>query len=139
MTTTRRVYKPLPLTLAVRRAPKGMGLGLYAEETIPKNACIVEYTGKILSKDEETKSRSRYLFTITKNKTIDGNVKSNIARYINHSCKPNAEAVIHKGRIFIFSIRPIKAGEPISYDYGKEYFDEYLSKGRCRCVACLES
>ena len=131
----RRSYTPLPLKLTVRRAAKGMGLGLYAGERVPKNACIIEYVGRTISKEEEEKSRSRYLFTVSRNKTIDGTDRKNIARYINHSCKPNAEAVIHKGRIYIFSIKPIEEGDAISYDYGKEYFDEYLSKGRCKCPA----
>ena len=134
---TRRSYTPHPLSLSVRRAVKGMGLGLYAGEDIPSDTCLIEYTGRVISKEEETKSRSRYLFTISRSKTIDGAERANIARYINHSCDPNAEAVIHKGRVYIFSIRPITKGEAISYDYGEEYFEEYLSKGRCRCDSCL--
>ena len=134
---TRRSYTPHPLSLSVRRAVKGMGLGLYAGEDIPSDTCLIEYTGRVISKEEETKSRSRYLFTISCSKTIDGAERANIARYINHSCDPNAEAVIHKGRVYIFSIRPITKGEAISYDYGEEYFEEYLSKGRCRCDSCL--
>ena len=130
----RRTYTPLPLNLLVKRSRAG--LGLFAGEPIPKNACIIEYQGRALSKEEELKSRSRYLFTVNKNITIEGADRSNTARYINHSCKPNAEATIYKNRIFIFSLRIIKEGEEITYDYGKEYFDEYMSKGRCRCNAC---
>jgi len=114
-----------------------MGLGLYAGESIPENACIIEYVGRTISKEEEENSRSRYLFTVSRTKTIDGSMRENTARYINHSCNPNSEAIIHKGRIFIFSLRPIEAGEAITYDYGKEYFDEYLSGGRCKCDSCL--
>ena len=134
----RRSYNPHPLALSVQRAVKGMGLGLYAGEDIPSNTCLIEYTGRMISKEEELKSRSRYLFTVSRTKTIDGAERSNIARYINHSCDPNAEAVIHKGHIYIFSIRPIEKGEAITYDYGKEYFDEYLSNGRCRCDSCMQ-
>jgi len=130
------MYVPQKLKLSVKRAPKGMGLGLYADEPIAKNACIIEYTGRVISKEEELKSKSRYLFTVNRNTTIDGSLRSNIARYINHSCGPNAEAVIHKNRIYIFALRDIEAGEPIAYDYGKEYFDEYLSNGRCKCNSC---
>lgn len=136
--SSRRSYSPLPLTLKVRRARKGAGLGLWTESQIPKNACIIEYVGRPISREEEMKSKSRYLFTVTRNLTIDGTMRSNIARYINHSCKPNAEATIYKNRVYIFSLRPIKAGEEITYDYGKEYFDEYLSKGRCRCDSCVK-
>jgi len=133
---TRRSYIPKKLSLKVKRAPKGMGLGLYADEPIAEDTCIIEYTGRVISKEEEEKSRSRYLFTVNRNTTIDGSLRSNIARYINHSCAPNAEAVIHKNRIYIFALRDIEVGESIAYDYGKEYFDEYLSNGRCRCNSC---
>ncbi|MGL1245549.1 SET domain-containing protein, partial [Vibrio parahaemolyticus] len=68
-------------------------------------------------------SRSKYLFEVNKNKTIDGSDRANIARYVNHACKPNCEAEITKGRVFYFSKRAIKAGEELSVDYGKEYFD----------------
>jgi SET domain-containing protein len=78
----------------------------------------------------------KYLFEVGKNKTINGNVKENTARYINHSCRPNCEADGPEGRVFIFSLKNIKAGEELTYDYGEEYFDEYLSRGRCLCVKC---
>lgn len=132
----RRSYTPLPLKLIVARERPGMGLGLYAGEKIPKGACIIEYTGRKISKQEELTSRSRYLFTVTRNLTIDGTDRSNIARYINHSCKPNAEAHIYKNRIYIFALRTIKEGESINYDYGKEYFDEYFKEGGCKCDSC---
>lgn len=132
-----RRYVPEKLSLKVRRAPKGLGLGLYAGETIKKDACIIEYIGRVLTPEEERTSRSRYLFTISKNKTIDGSIRENTARYINHSCKPNAEAILHKGRVFIFALRAIEAGEAITYDYGTEYFEEYFKEGGCKCDACL--
>lgn len=135
---TRRSYKPLPLSLLVKRAPKGLGLGLYAGENIPKGSCIIEYTGRVISKQEEMTSRSRYLFSVTKNKTIDGASRKNTARYINHSCKPNAEVEIYKGRVFIFALRAIKEGEAITYDYGKEYCDEYFAKDGCKCDSCVK-
>lgn len=68
---------------------------------------------------------------------IDGNVKGNIARFINHSCAPNCEADGPRGRVFILSIKSIKAGEELTYDYGKEYFDEYLKPKGCRCKKCV--
>jgi len=134
----RRRYLPLALKLVVKRAPtKGLGLGLYAGEGIPKNACIIEYTGRTISKEEEMTSRSRYLFSVNRNKTIDGAERSNTARYINHSCKPNAEIEIYKGRVYVFSLRPINEGEAITYDYGKEYCDEYFTKHGCKCDSCV--
>jgi SET domain-containing protein len=120
--------------LAVRRSRSG--LGLFAEEDIPKDACIIEYVGVSLSKAQEAKSRSRYLFEVNGRRTIDGAPRWNTARYINHSCRPNCEPSIHRGRIFIHARRRIKAGEELAYDYGKAYFDELL-KGVCRCPKCM--
>jgi SET domain-containing protein len=112
------------------------GCGLFATKEIPKGVCLIEYFGRVLSEEEQYTSRSKYLFEINSKITIDGRARENIARYINHSCKPNAEVEIKKGKVFIFSIRKIKAGEEISYDYGKEYFDTHIRKGGCRCSGC---
>jgi len=130
----RRRYKAIPLVLSVKRSYAG--LGLFAGENIPKNACVIEYVGKVLAKGEEYTSRSRYLFEINSRKTIDGAMRSNTARYINHSCKPNCEPEIYKSRVFIFSKRTIKKGEELCYDYGIEYAKEYFSETGCRCGNC---
>lgn len=133
MASSRKRYIPGGFDLIVKRS--SAGLGLFAGEPIPKNACIIEYVGRTISKEEEYSSRSRYLFSINRNKTLDGKPAINKAGYINHSCRPNAEPFIYKGRAFIFAKRAIRPGEEILYDYGKEYFDEYL-KGKCRCQKC---
>lgn len=109
------------------------GLGLFAEEAIPAGSCIIEYVGKRITAEEEETSRSKYLFEIKKGYTIDGKPKWNKAGYINHSCKPNAEAEIHKDRVFILAKRAIKPGEELTYDYGKEYFNEHIKPFGCRC------
>ncbi|HYD93647.1 MAG TPA: SET domain-containing protein [Candidatus Paceibacterota bacterium] len=127
-------FEPGDFDLRVRRSRAG--LGLYAGGPIPKGACIIEYVGRVISKEEEYTSRSKYLFEVTKNKTIDGKPKWNKAGYINHSCRPNAEPEIRKGRIFIMAKRAIQAGEEITYDYGKEYFDDHIKPFGCRCDKC---
>lgn len=114
------------------------GLGLFADEPIPKGSFIIEYTGRVLSKEEEFSSRSKYLFEINSRTTIDGQARSNTARYINHSCRPNAEPDIKKGHVLISAIKNIKTGEEICYDYGKEYFDEHIRPKGCRCPKCQE-
>jgi len=131
---TRKSYTPGDFDLAIRRSRAG--LGLFANGPIPKGACVIEYTGVELTKEQEDKSRSRYLFEINTKKTIDGAPRWNTARYINHSCRPNCEPNIHKGRVFIHARRNIKPGEELSYDYGKNYFNEYL-KEICRCPKCM--
>jgi len=112
------------------------GLGLYTLAPIDKGACIVEYTGRRITQKEEYTSRSKYLFEVTRKKTIDGQSRSNTARYINHSCSPNCAVKYRKGRVFIFARRRIKADEELSYDYGKDYFDEWIKRKGCRCLKC---
>ncbi len=130
---TRRVYIPFEGSLLVKRS--SAGLGMFAGEYIAKNTCIIEYVGKQISEAEAYTSKSKYLFEITKKKTLDGKPKWNKAGYINHSCKPNAESAIHKGKVFIFSTKTIREGDEITYDYGKEYILEHCSP--CRCAHCM--
>ena len=127
-------YDILNWELKVKRS--SAGCGLFATKEIPKGFCIIEYFGRQISEAEEYTSNSKYLFGITSKITIDGRDRKNIARYINHSCRPNAEPEIRKGRIFIFTRRKIQPGEEICYDYGKEYFNEHIKKNGCKCVKC---
>jgi len=110
------------------------GLGLFATRPYKKGERVIEYVGRLISKEEEYTSKSKYLFEVSKTKTIDGKPSINTAGYINHSCKPNCEVKISKGRVFIDTIRVIKEGEEFTYDYGKEYFDEHIKPFGCRCV-----
>lgn len=129
--------KKRPLTNS-RLQPKrsSAGIGLFTTYNIKKGERIIEYFGRELSDDEQYTSRSKYIFGIGKKRMIDGNIKENLARYINHSCRPNAEPDERNGRIFIFAKRAIKTGEELTYDYGKEYFDEHIKPKGCRCVRC---
>lgn len=127
-------YTPGNYDLVVRRA--SAGLGLFTNVPIPKGACVIEYTGRMLSSEEEYTSRSKYLFAISARRTIDGSERANVARYINHSCKPNCAPVIRNGRVFIMSKRAIKPGEELCYHYGDEYFENLISKLGCRCAKC---
>ena len=124
-------FEPGAFDLVVRRS--SAGLGLFTESAIPKGACIIEYVGRVISKEEEDTSKSKYLFQVNKSKTLDGKPKWNKAGYINHSCRPNAESEIHKARVFILATRNIKPGEELTYDYGKEYFDEHIKPFGCKC------
>ncbi len=112
------------------------GLGLFALEPAPKGAHLLEYTGRTLSKEEERTSRSRYLFAVSPRKTIDGAERSNLARYINHSCRPNCEVEVRRGRVFILAKRAIKAGEELAYDYGPAYFRHFIEPKGCLCPKC---
>lgn len=116
------------------------GLGLFAEEPIKRGTWIIEYVGKIISgkKEVEEYPENKYLFETSKVRIIDGSARSNTARYINHSCKPNCEVDIFSGRVFIKAIKRIEVGEELTYDYGEEYFDEYIRKPHCRCAPCKD-
>jgi len=127
----------VPGDYALRVGRSKTGLGLFAEQDIPKGACLIEYVGPQLTKEQEDKSKSKYLFEIHSRKTIDGAPRWNTARYINHSCRPNCEPNIHKARVYIHTKRKIKAGEELNYDYGTNYFKQYL-KEICACPKCAE-
>lgn len=103
---------------------------------MPKGKFVIEYVGTILNDKEADKKGGKYLFEVKKDLTIDGTARSNRARYINHSCRPNCEAEIKKDRVFISTCRRVKAGEELSYNYGKEYFNEFLRPHGCRCEKC---
>lgn len=114
------------------------GLGLFTTVPIKKGDCIIEYVGNILTTDDEVNARGgQYLFEVSKNKTIDGSVRWNTARYINHACsKQNCEVDIVKGRVFVYAKRNIKPGEELLYDYGRDFFNEYIKPKGCRCEKC---
>lgn len=115
------------------------GLGLFAGENIKKGELIIEYIGNILNKEEAEKvTVNQYLFEVNRNKTIDGSVRWNIARYCNHTCDElgNAESDIRKGRVFIKAIKNIAEGDEITYDYGEEFFKEYIEPKGCLCKKC---
>ena len=110
------------------------GLGLFAIAPIKKGSFVIEYTGPLLNDDQVDAKGGKYLFALGKDWTIDGTSRDNIARYINHSCvRTNCEPVQYAMRMKIRATRNIKPGEEVLYDFGKEYFDEYI-KGHCQCV-----
>lgn len=113
------------------------GLGLFATDVIEKGAFIVEYVGrKIPNAEVEDRAGARYLFEVNSRWTVDGSPRWNVARYINHACRPNAEPIISRGRIRIMAKKRIKPGEEIAYNYGKSYFDTFIRPHGCRCPKC---
>lgn len=132
-----RKYKVGKFALKVGRSRTGKGL--FACEDIPKGACIAEYTGRDVTADEKKHDRAKYLFWVSDTRMINGNIPGNRARFINHSCAPNCDAEGPNGRVFIVARRRIKAGEEISYHYGKEYFDKLLKKMGCKCPKCTKA
>ena len=115
-----------------------VGLGLFALEDIKKDHFIIEYTGEKITTDEADLRGGKYLFTLNKKSVVDGKSRKNIARYINHSCRPNCEVEIdeRKWTINVYAKRNIKAGEELNYDYGKEYWGDHIKPYGCKCEKC---
>ena len=121
----------------VGRSPTG--LGLFATRPIRKRSRIAEYKGPLLrTKEAEKAERSgnKYLYEINSRWTIDGTPRSNVARYANHSCNPNADTYSVGHRVFIRALRNIKPGEEIVYDYGIDYLKNVIGRSNCRCSRC---
>jgi len=115
----------------------GTGLGLITLKPISKGTRIIEYFGPLVPNEEVEKRTGKYFFELNDKFSVDGSPRDNIARYINHSCRPNAEAIISRNeRIWIWAKRDIKAGEELTYDYGKDYFDNVIKPMGCRCARC---
>lgn len=131
------------------------GRGVYATADIANETQIIEYIGEYVNKEEsekrawdqaavaeETGDAAVYIFTLDKKWDIDGNVPWNDARLINHSCEPNCEAWIEEDQIFIYSLRDIKEGEELTFDYGFDiecYQDHPCLCGRASCVGYIVS
>ena len=116
------------------------GLGLFATAPIARGAFIVEYFGERIptprAKARERMRGSRYIYEVNSRWSIDGAARGNLARYINHSCRPNAQAYIERGRIVLRGLRAIAPGEEIACDYGREYFELFIVPIGCKCAAC---
>jgi len=120
----------------LRIGPSKSGLGLFAIAPIRKGQFIVRYSGRKLRSEIADQIDNRYLFEINARWTIDGSGRRNRARYINHSCRPNAEVYFVKHVIKIRAIKNIKSGDEITYDYGRDYFDTFIKQVGCKCRAC---
>ena len=115
------------------------GLGLFATKPIKRGAYIATYRGRRISTKEADRREAggaRYMFELNSRWTIDGSPRWNVARYSNHSCKPNAKPVGRNGGIVIVAERRIEPEEEITYSYGEEYLEYFLQSGGCRCAAC---
>jgi len=130
----------IPSSKPYRIGRSRTGLGLFATKPIKKGSKIIRYIGPMLdcNKKKDDAVENKYLFQVSKRWTIDGSVRKNIARYINHACKPNAESDVsaRKRKVVIRAIKNIAVGDEINYDYGTDYFKEYLKPIGCKCDAC---
>jgi len=105
------------------RRSKIHGRGGFALQPIPKGTRLVEYTGEIITsaeadrRSERSRSERTYLFTINSRKLVDATRRGSRARFINHSCEPNCESTVERGRVYIEAARDIEPGEELTYDY----------------------
>ena len=129
------------------------GNGIFASKDIAKGTPIIEYVGNIVSKKEgdkiyeaqyeeskRTDSGAVYIFELNKKQDIDGNVSWNPARFINHSCDPNCKYKVIDNHIWIISIKDIKEGEELNYDYGYDLvgYEDHLCKcGSEKCIGYI--
>ena len=123
------------------------GNGIVATQNISKGVQIIEYIGETINKKEgDRRSADRikkylnkknegsvYIFELNKKFDIDGSPLYNKARYINHSCNPNCEVDIIENKIWIISIKLIKKGEELNYDYGYPFDVDDFSDHICKC------
>lgn len=127
--------------------------GLFARIDIPKEAAIIEYVGEKITKAESTRrglaleARARktggaavYIFTLNSRYDLDGGGPDNPARLMNHSCEPNCEAFISRGRIWLHAKRDITAGEELTFNYGfglDTWEDHPCRCGKPSCVGYI--
>ena len=122
------------------------GNGLFASTDIKKGTKIIEYIGDKVTKKEGDKRADKqiqkankhkfngkvYVFELNKKYDIDGDVKENHAKLINHSCGPNCEVEIINNRIWIIAIKNIKKNNELNYNYGYSYDADYIDH-ICKC------
>ena len=121
------------------------GRGAFATRDIEKGERLVEYVGEKISReegdqryDDDAMDRPHtFLFTLDDESAIDGAVRGNDSRFINHSCGPNCESVIEDGHIYIESIKRIPSGAELTYDYHLvrpgRFQAEWRERYACRC------
>lgn len=121
--------------------------GVFATRDIKKGEYIIEYVGEKIDKVEgekrakEMAKKARwdktlgavYLFILNDKYDLDGNTPDNDAKYVNHSCDPNAEAIEEDERIWVVATKDIAKGEEITYNYGYD-FEDY-EEHPCKCGA----
>ena len=123
------------------------GTGVFATKDIAKGTQIIEYVGDKITKQEGDKRSAKriknflnseetgsvYIFELNEKYDIDGFTSYNKAKYINHSCSPNCEVDIINNRIWISSIKKIKSGEELGYDYGYDFDKDDFKDHVCKC------
>jgi SET domain-containing protein len=129
--------KPLKLPRIVRRRSALHGYGVFAAEPINKNRRIIDYAGELILNTQAGRREERYLaegciwvFRVNRRWSRDANVNGNIARFINHACRPNCWFEVVGQTIWIRASRFISEGEELTYDYAT--IGDHTIQCRCR-------
>ena len=140
---------PAGLPFAIRRSGI-QGLGGFATRPIAAGVRLIEYAGERLTPaqaearypDVEGERHHTYLFAVDDDVVVDAAVEGNEARFLNHSCAPNCDAVIDGGRIWIETLQDIEPGEELVYDYAYVLAERHTAKAKkrypcgCGAVTC---
>ena len=129
--------------VVVRRS-KIQGRGVYASRDIAEGERIIEYTGLLITNeeadaqcdDEGMRRHHTFVFSIDDKHCVDASVGGNEARFINHSCEPNAFTRVVRSRIFVIAGRDIAKGEEVLYDYWYTTDDSYTPDDLRRMYPC---
>ena len=143
----------MPRKIAARRSAIH-GTGVFALAPIAKGERVAEYKGRRRTHEDvdagesgDAESGHTFLFTLNDEYVIDGNFEGGVARWINHSCAPNCEAVMEdadgddrrRDRVFVEAIRAIKPGDELFYNYGITLAEAQTARLKkiweCRCGA----
>lgn len=133
-----KVSKEIDWDIYAKASPIS-GTGLFAGRTIPPGKRIVEYIGEHIRKTlgkKRVAEGNTFVFALDRQMDIDGSGEDNIARFANHSCDPNAEAVVESGNLYLKSIKRIEKGEEITYDYQCAY-SETADPCTCGAKSCI--
>jgi len=116
------------------------GIGGFARTAIPAGTRVIQYVGRKITKHESLRHcelNNEYIFALNDDWDLDGNVPWNPARYINHGCAPNCEAILEHGCIWIVSLRAIQTGEELTFNYGYDLEDYRSYPCYCGAEGCV--
>ncbi|MET0290096.1 MAG: SET domain-containing protein-lysine N-methyltransferase [Pseudoxanthomonas sp.] len=141
----------MPNKIEARKSPIH-GNGVFATDAIAKGERIIQYRGQLRTHEEvdaddngDVESGHTFLFTLNDDYVIDATKRGNVAKWINHSCSPNCEAMIEeaegddrsKDKVFIEAIKAIKPGQELTYNYGISLGEPHTTRLKkiwaCRC------
>lgn len=134
---TRSLLKRRTSLRRIRVGRSKTGKGLFALTPFKPGEFIANYTGRLITNDYADELWTKYLFEINNRWTLDGSIRRNVARYINHSCKPNAETDVRGHKVIVTALRTIQPGDEITYNYGRNYFNAFIKPHGCRCQKCI--